>query len=75
MRKVVVQCDGIQQQQLKTSSNTLNTIMQPGVRTYLELRSFIEDSIKSFEAGDGEDATHQRNIAEQIARLPQIMTY
>lgn len=48
---------------------------QPGVRTYLELRSFIEDSIKSLEAGDGEDVTHQRIIAEQIARLPQVMTY
>ena len=75
MREVVVQDDSIQQQQFKTSSNTLYTILQPGVRTYLELRSFIEDSIKSLEADDGEDATHQRNVAEQIARLPQIMTY
>jgi hypothetical protein len=40
----------------------------------MELRTFIEESIKSLE-DDEDEGTHAKNIQEQLAKLPQITTY
>ena len=46
-----------------------------GLRTHLELRSFIETSVKNLERDDGNAEVAERNIAEQLAKLPGITTY
>jgi hypothetical protein len=40
----------------------------------MELRTFIEESIKSSE-DDEDEGTNAKNIQEQLAKLPQITTY
>lgn len=58
------------------ASSCFLSLLAKGVRTYLELRSFIEETIRSFEAADNVDPElHAKSIAEQLARLPQITTY
>ena len=45
-----------------------------GIRTHLELRSFIEDAIRNLEKGDDEEESKQ-NVEDHLAKLPQIYSY